>query len=88
VIRPGLPVMCAGASFEPLPGRVAASEQPGRWWVVVCLAGVHLPQVYDEGDLTEIREVAGSGLCAECATARPALPAGSAPFALTAKVGV
>jgi len=84
VIRPGLAVLCAGESFEPVPGRVAASEQPGRWWVVVCLAGVHLPQVYDEGDLTEIREVAGSGLCAECA-ADPAL---DARFAGPAPLGV
>jgi hypothetical protein len=88
VIRPGLAVLCAGESFEPVPGRVAASsDQPGRWWVVVCLDGWHQPQVYDEAMLSVV-EVSRSGLCAECATARPALPAGSVPFALTAKVGV
>ena len=79
--------MCSGASFGPVPGRVAASsDQPGRWWVTVCLDGVHLPQVFAEGDLAVIGDVEASGLCPECV----ACPrhAGCAGFALDARVGV
>ena len=41
---------------------------PGKVWLDVCVIGQHLPQMYRQGELSELtaEDCAGLGLCADC----------------------